>query len=117
MTMLLKVLTAAILLLLHGAIANVIEARSITIMNESSRRIEVHWVDPETGEMVLQSTPDILNGASLDLDSFVGHTFEVLLLLLYRSIVVVRYNNSIHLATAAPSCPPFRVAGFAAFVQ
>ena len=46
-------------------------------MNESSRRIEIHWVDPVTGDMVLQSEPDILDGASLELDSFVGHTFEV----------------------------------------
>mmetsp|Transcript_13032 Transcript_13032/g.24895 ORF Transcript_13032/g.24895 Transcript_13032/m.24895 type:complete len:466 (-) Transcript_13032:352-1749(-) len=52
-------------------------ARSIQIMNESGRRTEVHWVHPETGEMVLQSTPDILHGASFALNSYVGHTFEV----------------------------------------
>lgn len=52
-------------------------ARSIQIMNESGRRTEVHWVHPETGEMVLQSTPDILNGASFALNSYAGHTFEV----------------------------------------
>mmetsp|Transcript_17549 Transcript_17549/g.38250 ORF Transcript_17549/g.38250 Transcript_17549/m.38250 type:complete len:465 (-) Transcript_17549:181-1575(-) len=52
-------------------------ARSIQIMNESGRRTEVHWVHPQTGEMVLQSTPDILHGASFALNSYVGHTFEV----------------------------------------
>ena len=51
--------------------------RSISIMNESLRRIQVHWIHPDTGEMVLQSTPDILNGASQNLNSYVGHTFEV----------------------------------------
>jgi hypothetical protein len=70
-------LSAAILLLFQGVIAYSNESRSIIIMNESSRRIEIHWVDPVTGDMVLQSEPDILDGASLELDSFVGHTFEV----------------------------------------
>jgi hypothetical protein len=46
-------------------------------MNESGRRVEVHWIHPETGEMVLQSTPDILHGASFALNSFAGHSFEV----------------------------------------
>ena len=52
-------------------------SRSIQIMNECSRRVEVHWIHPDTGEMVLQSTPDILHGASFALNSFVGHTFQV----------------------------------------
>ncbi len=74
MTRRLNILAAV---LLQGVTAYSDQARSIMIMNESSRRIEVNWVDPVTGEMVLQSEPDILNGASLALDSFVGHTFEV----------------------------------------
>lgn len=57
--------------------AQVDSARSITIMNESGRRVVIHWVHPDTGEMVLQSEPDVLNGASMDLNSYVGHTFEV----------------------------------------
>ncbi|KAL7476262.1 hypothetical protein ACHAW6_002140 [Cyclotella cf. meneghiniana] len=51
--------------------------RPISIMNQSGRRVEVHWVPPYQGEMVLQSKPDILNGASLNLNSYVGHTFQV----------------------------------------
>ncbi|KAL7489216.1 hypothetical protein ACHAW6_014786 [Cyclotella cf. meneghiniana] len=51
--------------------------RSIQIMNESGRRVEVHWIHPQTGEMVLQSTPDVLAGASFALNSYVGHTFQV----------------------------------------
>ena len=72
-------LTAVSLLLplLQTAIAASSDARSIIIANESSRRVEVHWVDPVSGEMVIQSEPDILDGASLNLDSYVGHTFEV----------------------------------------
>lgn len=52
-------------------------ARSINIMNESGRRVEVHWINPDDGSMVLQSTPDVLNGASLSLNSYAGHNFEV----------------------------------------
>ena len=53
------------------------DERSITIMNDSGRRADIHWVNPDTGEMVLQSNPDVLNGASMDLNSYVGHTFQV----------------------------------------
>ena len=35
-------------------------SRSITIMNSSGRRVDIHWVHPDTGEMVLQSDPDVL---------------------------------------------------------
>ena len=52
-------------------------SRSITIMNKSGRRVDIHWVHPDTNEMVLQTDPDILNGASMDLNSYVGHTFQV----------------------------------------
>jgi hypothetical protein len=51
--------------------------RNFQIMNESGRRVEVHWIHPQTGEMVLQSTPDILAGSSFALNSYVGHTFQV----------------------------------------
>lgn len=51
--------------------------RGINIVNDSGARVEVHWVHPGTGERVLQSSPFIHNGASLHLNSFVGHSFEV----------------------------------------
>lgn len=51
--------------------------RAISIVNESGRRVEVYWIHPDTGEMVLQSTPDILAGATFALNSYVGHAFEV----------------------------------------
>ncbi|KAL3773812.1 hypothetical protein ACHAW5_004105 [Stephanodiscus triporus] len=74
-----------VLLLLLGTTSVVVvsaassspSARSINIMNESGRRVEVHWINPDDGSFVLQSTPDILNGASLNLNSYVGHNFEV----------------------------------------
>ena len=52
-------------------------SRSITIMNESGRRAALYWINPDDGELLLQSDPDILHGASFDLDSYVGHNFEV----------------------------------------
>lgn len=51
--------------------------RSFSIINESGRRLEVHWIHPDTGEMVLQSTPDILAGANFALNSYVGHSFQI----------------------------------------
>ncbi|KAL9188102.1 hypothetical protein ACHAXT_006480 [Thalassiosira profunda] len=61
----------------HGLVAGGDTDRSIQIMNESGRRVDVHWIHPDTGEMVLQSTPDILHGASFALNSYVGHAFQV----------------------------------------
>ena len=67
-----------LLLQLTPHLTNAVDtARSITIMNESGRRVDIHWVHPDTGEMVLQSDPDVLNGASMDLNSYVSHTFQV----------------------------------------
>ena len=72
-----------LLLLLHRdafvAVANAAgpTPRSINVVNESGRRVEIHWVHPDNGSFVLQTTPDILNGASFSLNSFVGHRFQV----------------------------------------
>ncbi|KAL3816610.1 hypothetical protein ACHAXA_000734 [Cyclostephanos tholiformis] len=84
------ILSAAAMLLLHlllplllvgyvvvDAAGNDPKSRGINIMNESGRRVEIYWINPDNGSMVLQSTPDILNGASMSLNSFVGHYFEV----------------------------------------
>ena len=37
----------------------------------------INWVHPQTGERVLQTDPHIFNGAMFNLNSYVGHTFEV----------------------------------------
>ncbi len=71
-----------LLLLMRGGPVDVVGAanqqgRSINIINESGRRVEIHWINPDDGSFVLQSTPDILNGASMSLNSFVGHRFQV----------------------------------------
>ena len=76
-TLLIQLLISILLLLVVHVAQAADTARSIQIMNESGRRVEVHWVHPDTGEMVLQSTPDILHGASFALNSYVSHTFQV----------------------------------------
>lgn len=53
------------------------DARSIQILNESGRRVDISWIHPQTEELVLQSTPDVLAGASFSLNSFVSHSFLV----------------------------------------
>lgn len=50
--------------------------RKISILNNSGRTIEVHWIHPDTGETVLMTSPSLVNGAEFPLDSFVGHAFE-----------------------------------------
>ena len=57
-----KTILLTILILLHQlAIIYAGDlSRSITIMNSSGRRVDIHWVHPDTGEMVLQSDPDVL---------------------------------------------------------
>merc|ERR1719221_454058 len=70
-------LSLLLILPLPAALGKSPSARSIQILNESTRRVEVHWVNPDTKELVLQTTPDILHGASFALNSFVGHYFQV----------------------------------------
>lgn len=71
--------SAALLLLLllpPAAFAKQVD-RTITILNESGHRVEIHWVAPNTGERVLQTTPHLFHGASFNLNSYVSHHFEV----------------------------------------
>jgi hypothetical protein len=51
--------------------------RGIKILNESGSKVELFWVHPDTGETALMSTPNVMNGASFPLSSFVGHEFMV----------------------------------------
>ena len=51
--------------------------RPIQIINESGRRIELYWVHSATDELVKQSDPFVYNGATFNLNSFVGHKFQV----------------------------------------
>jgi hypothetical protein len=51
--------------------------RPIKILNESGSKVEIYWVHPQTGALSLMSTPNVLNGASFNLNSFVGHAFDV----------------------------------------
>ena len=52
------------------------ETRSINIQNDSGTKVEVFWIHPDTKETVLQSSPFIYNGATLNLSSFSSHAFE-----------------------------------------
>jgi hypothetical protein len=46
-------------------------------MNESGSRVEIYWIHPQTREATLMSSPNVMNGATFPLNSFVGHEFEV----------------------------------------
>ena len=75
--LLVQLLTTTRIVVFVRAAAEDDESRSITIVNESGRRVEINWINPEDGELELQSDPDVLHGATFDLNSFVGHDFEV----------------------------------------
>ncbi len=75
--LLVQLLTTTRIVVFVRAAAEDDESRSITIVNESGRRVEINWINPEDGKLELQSDPDVLHGATFDLNSFVGHDFEV----------------------------------------
>ena len=51
--------------------------RPIKILNESGSRVEIYWIHPQTRELTLMSAPNVLNGATFNLNSFIGHEFEI----------------------------------------
>ena len=51
--------------------------RSIQVINQSKTHFEIYWVHPDTGDTVLMSDPYVPNGGDFNLNSFVGHEFEV----------------------------------------
>ena len=51
--------------------------RKIAIANESGTKISISWQNPDNGDLILMSTPDVMPGADFPLDSFVGHAFVV----------------------------------------
>ena len=52
------------------------DSRKINIENLSGSKVEINWINPDTDEKVLQSSPFVYHGASFELNSFVTHTFE-----------------------------------------
>lgn len=52
--------------------------RHIQIINSSGHRVEIFWVHPQTSELVKQTDPHVHDGATFELNSFVGHTFQVI---------------------------------------
>jgi hypothetical protein len=51
--------------------------RQINIVNEAGFKVQIHWINPDNDELVLQSNPFMHNGASFPLNSYVGHEFQV----------------------------------------
>ena len=58
-------------------VTNKATERPIKILNESGSKVEIYWIHPNTGERVIMSAPNVLNGASFNLNSFIGHEFEI----------------------------------------
>ena len=52
--------------------------RHIQIINSSGHRVEIFWVHPQTSELIKQTDPHVHDGATFELNSFVGHTFQVI---------------------------------------
>ena len=57
----------------------VVNARHITIHNQSGAKVDVFWIHPETRELGASNTEDkgIMYGASTGIASFVTHAFEI----------------------------------------
>ena len=51
--------------------------RPIQILNESGSTVEIYWIHPTTRELSIMSNPDVLNGATFNLNSYIEHEFEV----------------------------------------
>jgi len=67
---------AALLLIISLTVAQT-SSRPIQIKNESGKRAEVFWVNPSTGEHIKQTSSFLVNGQTLELNSYVNHTFLV----------------------------------------
>ena len=52
-------------------------ARDIQILNNADVKVQVFWVNPTSGELVVSVEAGILKGMDTLLNSYIGHTFEV----------------------------------------
>ncbi|KAK1742675.1 hypothetical protein QTG54_006272 [Skeletonema marinoi] len=68
----------AVVLLIVSPAANCAQpaSRPIQIKNESGKRAEIYWVDPN-GQMIKQTSSFLVNGQTLELNSYVNHTFLI----------------------------------------
>ena len=71
-----SLLAVALLLLSPDTTSAQPVSRPIQIKNESGKRAVVYWVDPG-GQMVKQTSSFLVNGQTLELNSYVNHTFLV----------------------------------------
>jgi len=51
--------------------------RPIQIVNETGRKFEVFWVDPDTGELIPTLPAPVSAGSTANLNSFMTHSFEL----------------------------------------
>jgi hypothetical protein len=51
--------------------------RSLKLVNESGKAVEIFWVHPDTGDTTLMSDQAVMSGAFFPMNSFVGHEFQV----------------------------------------
>jgi hypothetical protein len=49
----------------------------IRFKNDSGRKTEIFWIDPSSGDLVLQTPGAMSSGETLILDSYVNHTFFI----------------------------------------
>lgn len=47
------------------------------LKSKRGSRVEIYWIHPQTKALTLMSTPNVLNGASFNLNSYIGHEFEI----------------------------------------
>lgn len=50
--------------------------RGIEVINSSKFNVELYWINPDNHELVLTSSPFILPGSQMAINSYVGHSFK-----------------------------------------
>ncbi len=49
----------------------------VQFINDSGRKTEIFWIDPSSGDLVLQTPEAMLSGETVVLDSFANHTYFI----------------------------------------
>ena len=99
--MFLHKLFTVLVLWISVSVGEVDTSRSFIVVNDSGVSIEMYWVEPETREAFLLSTPNVglYNGAQMPFDSYVGHEFEIREMPAAESGECDNENNVCHSAT------------------
>jgi len=62
---------------LNGANVSADEQRSLSLLNASNKKIEVHWIESGSGKRHLMSDPHINEDEVLSINTYVGENFEI----------------------------------------